>query len=185
MAARRARAHGRIDSSPALTALAEILEGTEGAISFYWAIRTEIDPLAVMRDMEGRGRIVCLPVSRRNEALKFRQWTPKSEMETDAFGVETPTEEASQVVPSVLVVPLLAFDARLHRLGYGAGHYDRTLAELRRHGEALAIGFAYGAQEVDALPILPTDIALDLVVTEQGIRQSDKGSSEVSEPQGG
>jgi 5-formyltetrahydrofolate cyclo-ligase len=71
-------------------------------------------------------------------------------------------------------VPLLAFDARLHRLGYGAGHYDRTLAALRKDGEARALGFAYAAQEVDALPILPTDIALDLVVTEQGVRRPDE-----------
>jgi 5-formyltetrahydrofolate cyclo-ligase len=92
-------------------------------------------------------------------------------MDVDAFGVETPEAGAEIVVPRVLVVPLLGFDARLHRLGYGAGHYDRTLAALRESGEARAIGFAYAAQEVAELPVLPTDIALDAVVTEEGVRR--------------
>ena len=91
-------------------------------------------------------------------------------MKADAFGVETPVDGAEIVVPQVLVVPLLGFDARLHRLGYGAGHYDRTLADLRKTREAMAVGFSYEAQRVaELLPTFPTDIALDLVVTEAAV----------------
>ena len=171
LAARRAEAHGRVDAGPALDALAAELRTTEGPVSFYWPIRSEIDPRPVMRDLEARGRVVCLPVSERERPLTFRAWTPGAAMEVDAFGVETPGPGAELVVPRILVVPLLAFDARLHRLGYGAGHYDRTLAALRAAGKARAVGFAYAAQEVDELPILPTDVALDAVVTEKGVRR--------------
>ena len=171
LALRRAEAHGRADPAPALRALAAELDATEGAVSFYWPIRTEIDPRPVMRDIARGGRIVCLPISERERPLTFRAWQPDAQMEIDAFGVETPGPGAGIVVPRVLVVPLLGFDGRLHRLGYGAGHYDRTLAALREHGEARAIGFAYAAQEVEELPVLPTDIALDAVVTEKGVRR--------------
>ena len=90
------------------------------------------------------------------------------------FGAEIP-EEGPWVEPDVLIVPLLAFDARGYRLGYGGGFYDRTLAGLRaRHG-VLAVGFAFAAQEVDVVPVDGFDQRLDAVVTEQGVRRFDGG----------
>jgi 5-formyltetrahydrofolate cyclo-ligase len=88
-------------------------------------------------------------------------------MEADGFGVDVPAADIS-VVPRVLVVPMLGFDRRGHRLGYGAGHYDRTLDQLRRLHRVFAIGFAYSAQECDRVPTEPTDQPLDLIVTEAG-----------------
>jgi len=115
-------------------------------------------------------RDVCLPVTTGYAPLVFRGWRPGAAMISDSFGVEVPEDE-TEVVPQVLVVPMLAFDERGHRLGYGAGHYDRTLEKLRPLGPVMAVGFAYEAQLADTLPIEPTDQPLDAIVTEAGIRR--------------
>jgi 5-formyltetrahydrofolate cyclo-ligase len=78
-------------------------------------------------------------------------------------------EEGAWVEPQVLIVPLLAWDARGYRLGYGGGFYDRTLEGLRAKGPVLAVGFAFSAQEVAEVPTEPTDQRLDAVVTEKGV----------------
>ncbi len=168
-AARRKAVHGVIDATPALESLRKVLTETEGRVSFYWPIRSEIDPRPLLHEM-CRDRAVCLPVTTGYAPLVFRPWTPGAAMIADSFGVEIPTDE-TEVEPRVLVVPLLAFDERGHRLGYGAGHYDRTLAKLRAKGPATAIGFAYEAQLADTLPIEATDQPLDVIVTEARIRR--------------
>ena len=78
-------------------------------------------------------------------------------------------EDGDWLVPALVIVPMLAFDARGYRLGYGGGFYDRTLEALRVRGPVTAVGFAYADQQVDAVPIEPTDQRLDLIVTERGI----------------
>jgi len=166
---RRAAAHGVVDPAPALANLEKVLGETVGRVSFYWPIRTEIDPRALLEKLSGQ-RKVCLPVTTGFKPLIFREWSPGAEMIADSFGVEVPADE-TEVTPEVLVVPLLAFDERGHRLGYGAGHYDRTLDKLRPRGPVTAVGFAYEAQLVDTLPIEPTDEPLDVIVTEAGIRR--------------
>ena len=166
---RRAEAFRVVDVAPALNNLKKMLAGTRGAISFYWPIRSEIDPRPVMEKFSST-RTVCLPVTHGRDApLSFRAWKAGSEMDVDGFGVSVPVEE-ELVTPSVLVVPMLAFDVRCHRLGYGAGHYDRTLFGLRKNGSVQAIGFAFSAQrENQPLPIEATDEPLDAIVTEAGV----------------
>lgn len=169
--ARQARreAHGTVDPAPALAALHSTLLATEGAISFYWPIRTEIDPRPVM-EMLADARRVCLPVTHgRDAGLTFRAWCPGIPLETDSFGVSVPAID-EPVIPQVLVVPMLAFDDRGHRLGYGAGHYDRTLDGLRKKGPVTAIGLAYEAQRVPSVPNEPTDQPLDMIITEDRVR---------------
>ncbi len=163
--ARRALAHKEVDPAPALARLSQAIAETTGPISFYWPIRTEIDPRPLMAGLS-ETRTLCLPVTHGREApLTFRAWRPGAKMETDGFGVSVPAIDEA-VTPEVLIVPLLAFDANLHRLGYGAGHYDRTFAKLRPSGPVTAIGFAYETQKMPPLPTEPTDQALDLIVTE-------------------
>ncbi len=167
LAAQRAEAFATVDPTPALVALGELLSDAEGPVSFYWPIRTELDPRPVMRDLSGAVQ-VCLPVTHGLAALTFRSWAPGTTMEVDGFGVEVP-RDGPVVAPKTLVVPMLGFDRTGQRLGYGAGHYDRTLEGLREKGPVLAIGFAYAAQEVTALPTEATDQPLDAIVTEAGI----------------
>lgn len=166
IAARRAEAHGTVDPSSALAMLDATLRNHEGPYSFYWPIRSEIDPRPVMEALS-KTHDVCLPLTHGHSALSFLRWVPGQDMDIDEFGVAVPAE-SEPLVPQTLVVPMLGFDRRGHRLGYGAGHYDRTLAGLRASGPLFAVGFAYSVQEEDELPIEPTDQPLDAIITEKG-----------------
>ncbi|MEQ9607693.1 MAG: 5-formyltetrahydrofolate cyclo-ligase, partial [Kiloniellaceae bacterium] len=95
-------------------------------------------------------------------------WRPGEPLQPAGFGTREPPQSAPLVQPGLLLVPLLAFDAAGYRLGYGGGFYDRSLALLRRAGDILAVGLAFAAQQVPAVPREPTDQPLDLVVTERG-----------------
>lgn len=170
MTKRRAEAASTVDQKPARAALRRVLDETEGPVSFFWPIRSEIDARQVMQALADL-RTVCLPQTQGKAALKFLRWTPQTELAEDGFGVPVPVG-SEEVVPKVLVVPMLAFDAAGHRLGYGGGHYDRTLAGLRSRGRVLAIGFAFEAQGLATpLPVEPTDQPLDILVTEARIRR--------------
>ncbi len=149
--------------------LADFLAARPGSVlAGYMAMRTEIDPLAAMAAHRG---VVGVPVIvGAGLALRFRAWEPGVAMVAGEFGALIP-QEAPWVEPEVLIVPLLAFDARGYRLGYGGGFYDRTLARLRARGGVLAVGFAFAAQEVAAVPVDGFDQRLDAVVTELGARE--------------
>jgi 5-formyltetrahydrofolate cyclo-ligase len=165
MAERRAVAHAA-GQGDAADRLAQVLAPHAGKVlSGYWPMRTEIDPLPALALHRGP---VGLPVTPpRGRPLTFRLWTPGAPLVPGAFGTRVP--EGPEIVPQVLVVPLLAFDRRGYRLGYGGGYYDRTLAALRAAGPCIAIGFAFAAQEVPEVPTGPTDERLDLIVTEAGL----------------
>lgn len=136
------------------------------AVSGYMPMRTEINPLAAMSAHQGP---VCVPViNGKGQPLKFREWTPGCAMTAGEFGALIPAEGV-WIEPEVLIVPLLAFDARGYRLGYGGGFYDRTLQALRGRRPTLAIGFAFAAQQVSEVPIDANDQRLDAVITECGV----------------
>ncbi len=147
--------------------LADFLAVHSGrALAGYMPMRTEIDPLPAMAAHQGPVGVPVIPGAAM--PLKFREWTPGSAMQPGEFGALIPAEGA-WLQPQVLIVPLLAYDARGYRLGYGGGFYDRTLAGLRAKGPTLAIGFAFAAQEVAEVPIDATDQKLDFMVTEKGV----------------
>jgi 5-formyltetrahydrofolate cyclo-ligase len=147
--------------------LADFLAGQgPRVLAGYMPMRTEIDPLPAMVAHQG---VVGVPVIiGKGQGLRFREWSPGVKMVEGAFKALIP-EEGAWVEPSVLIVPLLAFDARGYRLGYGGGFYDRTLEGLRARGPVLAVGFAFAAQEVAEVPLEPTDQRLDALVTEKGV----------------
>lgn len=148
--------------------LADFLAAHRGrALAGYMPMRTEIDPLPAMAAHDGP---VGVPVIMgAGQPLRFREWSPGVAMVPGDFGALIPAEGA-WVEPEVLIVPMVAFDARGYRLGYGGGFYDRTLEGLRAKRPTLAVGFAFAAQEVEEVPIEPTDQRLDAVVTENGLR---------------
>lgn len=149
--------------------LLELIGSRSGkALSGYMPIRTEPSPLAAMAAWSAHSR-VCLPVVQGRAApLTFRAWGPGAEMEQGAFGAMIPVS-LDPVTPHILIVPLLAFDRTGGRLGYGGGHYDRTIEALRATGDAFAVGFAYAAQAVSEVPREPTDIPMDAIVTEEEV----------------
>lgn len=139
-------------------------------LSGYLPIRSEADPVPAMAALSRHGPVGVPEVVGRGQPLRFRLWTPDAPLEEGPFGVMLPTDGAG-MVPEVLIVPMLAFDASGFRLGYGGGFYDRTLAALRAAGPVTAIGLAFAAQEVGALPLEATDQPLDAIVTERGFRR--------------
>ena len=147
--------------------LADYLAAHRGkSLSGYMPMRTEIDPLPAMAAHQGP---VCVPVIiGKGQPLKFREWSPGCAMIAGEFGAFIPAEGA-WIEPDVLIVPLLAFDARGYRLGYGGGYYDRTLQGLRARQATVAIGFAFAAQQVGEVPIDAFDQRLDAVITETGL----------------
>ena len=149
--------------------LADVLAPHRGAVlAGYMPMRTESDPLPARAAHQGP---VGVPVIvAKAHPLRFREWSPGCAMVAGEFGALIP-EEGAWLEPVVLIVPLLAFDARGYRLGYGGGFYDRTLEGLRARGPVLAVGFAFAAQEMAEVPIDATDQRLDLIVTEQGVRR--------------
>lgn len=141
-------------------------------VSAFWPLPDEFDTRPLMYALHERGHPIGLPVvEKRGLPLRFRVWAPDVPLVRGNFNVETPGKDAPECVPEILVVPLLAFDRKGYRLGYGGGFYDRTIAGLRAAGGAngptLAVGYAYAGQEIDAVPHDDTDAQLDWIVTER------------------
>jgi 5-formyltetrahydrofolate cyclo-ligase len=143
----------------------EIAQGT--IVSGYSPIRSEIDPVPLMRALAARGARLALPaVMARGKSLAFRAWSPDDRLMLGPLGILEPSPAAAEVIPDIILVPLAAFDRAGHRIGYGAGHYDYTLAHLRKLKAVTAIGLAFAAQEIEQVPALAHDVALDYVLTE-------------------
>ena len=143
----------------------EIVRGT--IVSGYSPIRSEIDPVPLMRTLAAQGVRLALPaVMARGKSLAFRAWSPDDRLMLGPLGILEPSPAAAEIVPDIMLVPLAAFDCLGHRIGYGAGHYDFTLAHLRKTKAITAIGLAFAAQEIEAVPALSHDVALDYVLTE-------------------
>jgi 5-formyltetrahydrofolate cyclo-ligase len=133
-----------------------------------WPIEGELDMRPLMRRLSELGVGLALPrTPGRGGLLSFRAWDFGQPLEPGPFGTMHPAAKAPLAVPDLVLVPLLAFDARGARLGAGGGFYDRTLASL----SAQRIGVAYAAQEVSSIPTEPHDVLLDAVVTEMGFRR--------------
>ncbi len=172
--ARRKAAHAAGDGAGAAR-LSEVLARHRGVpLSGYMPIRTEIDPLPAMAAAAAHGPVAVPVIMGRGRPLKFSRWMPGCEMKTGAFGASIPAVE-DFIEPEILIVPMVAFDRRGGRLGYGGGFYDRTLEMLRAKRPTLAIGFAYAAQEADTLPLEPTDQPLDMLVTETEVIEFSRG----------
>ena len=163
------------DFAQRLAAHADALPLQPGSIvGAYHALPEEADPALLLQEAGGAGPSHRLSAHRGKGApLQFHRVPDGEMLRPGAHGIQEPAAHFPEVTPDLLLVPLMAFDARGHRLGYGGGFYDRTLFDLRR-GAALAIpaiGIAHAGQEVASLPAEPHDIALDSILTEQGLRR--------------
>src|ERR1700733_8658070 len=139
-------------------------------VSGFMPMRSEINPLPLMKRLAEAGAQLALPVTgRRGEPLTMRAWAFGAPLASGVWGIREPKPEAPQVEPDILLVPLLAFDRAGYRLGYGAGYYDMTIHRLRALKPVIAIGIAFAAQEVPKIPTTPRDERLDLVLTEREV----------------
>jgi 5-formyltetrahydrofolate cyclo-ligase len=175
-AAKSARAAAKAAAPDAPARLAarflDTVPVTSGAVvGGYWPIGDEMDVLPLLAGLRERGIALALPVvAAPGTPLVFRSWRPGDEMAPGAHGISAPLPSAGLVVPSLLIVPLLAFDAQGWRLGYGAGYYDRTLEAFAAAGRPVtAVGVAYAGQEVPEVPHDGGDVRLNAVVTEAAV----------------
>ena len=144
----------------------DIKPGT--VVAGYSPIRSEIDPAPLMRKLASVGAQLALPVIvGRERPLQFRLWSAGDKLQRGSLGILEPSPDAAEVTPDILLVPLAAFDRAGHRIGYGAGYYDRTLGQLRAARKVIAIGLAFAAQEIPDIAASAHDVPLDLVLTEE------------------
>lgn len=145
-------------------------KGVQGALVFgvYYAIGGEAPTLSLIQTLVSQGKTVGLPCLGDGEGkeMVFRRWIQGDPLNANTFLIPEPLETKPLLNPTVFIIPLLAFDRRGGRLGYGKGHYDRLLASKPQN---LKIGWAYGFQEVQEIPREDHDISLDVIVTEEGI----------------
>jgi 5-formyltetrahydrofolate cyclo-ligase len=136
-------------------------------VSGFMPLKSEISPLPLMRKLADAGARLALPVvAGRGKPLIMRSWRWGEPLVPGVWGIREPRPEAPEVQPDILLVPLIAFDRSGHRIGYGAGYYDLTIAQLRAKKLIAAIGIALAAQEVETVPRTAFDAQLDLVLTE-------------------
>ena len=138
-------------------------------VSGYRPQGAEIDPLPLMHRLRAEGARLALPVAvSRDAPLVFRAYDADAKLVPDAFGIPSPPPEAEQLMPDLVIAPVMAFDRSGARLGQGAGHYDRTLENLRAAGPVFVLGLAFAGQEVARVPAEAHDQRLDAILTETG-----------------
>lgn len=146
------------------------LPAAPAIVAGYNAIHNEISLSPAFESLHARGQRLCLPVVMTSgQPLIFREWKPGDAVEVGAYGIDIPLSSAPELVPDIVIVPLAAFDLGGHRLGYGAGYYDKTIPILReRRKNVRIVGVAYSQQQVERIPVDEHDQRLDAVATERG-----------------
>lgn len=140
-------------------------------VSGFLPIRSEADVRPLMSAFRDRGARICVPAILDKETIVFRELVRGGELVKGVFDTWAPGPEAPELQPDTMLVPLSAFDAVGHRVGYGGGYYDRAIGRMHEKGwEPLLIGIAFDCQEVASVPAEDHDIRLDAVLTESGYR---------------
>lgn len=138
-------------------------------VAGYWRIKDEMDCKPILIRLMDSNQPVCLPVVLGDDMpLELRLWEQGTPLYEAGFGTLAPSELAPHVEPDIIIMPLLGFDKRGTRLGYGGGYYDRTLERLVKRPRL--VGIAFAAQEIEDIPREAHDVPLDVIVTEQGAR---------------
>lgn len=139
-------------------------------VSGFLPIRSEVDIRPLMARLRERGARLCVPVILDRSTIVFRELVAGAALVPSGFGTSGPGPDAAVLDPEVMLVPLSAFDGAGHRIGYGAGHYDRAIDRLHQKGlNPRLIGIAFDCQEVPSVPAEPHDVRLDAILTESGL----------------
>ncbi|RLP28429.1 5-formyltetrahydrofolate cyclo-ligase [Mesorhizobium sp. YM1C-6-2] len=164
----------RIEAALEMTEFARnSIEVEPGAIaSGFWPMRSEVDVRPLMFALRENGARLCLPAILDKTTMIFRELVRGAALVDMGFGTAGPGDEAEALDPSIMLVPLAAFDTRGHRIGYGAGYYDRAISRLTDAGHApRLIGIAFDCQEVPTVPDEPHDVIIPEILTESGLRR--------------
>jgi 5-formyltetrahydrofolate cyclo-ligase len=162
----------RIEASLCMADAAELLAVEPGqTVSGFWPMRSEADIRPLMFALREKGARLALPAILDKTTIVFRELVRGAQMIDMGFGTVGPGPEAEVLDPSLMLVPLAAFDGRGHRIGYGAGYYDRAIARLiERSMKPRLVGVAFDCQRVESVPDEAHDVALDAALTESGLR---------------
>jgi 5-formyltetrahydrofolate cyclo-ligase len=166
--------HRRIEAALAIaeTGLAAIDAGPGDVVSGFMPIRSEMDTRPLMAVLAEKGARLCVPAILDRTTIVFRELVRGAPLVDTGFGTVGPPEDAAVLDPTIMLVPLAAFDARGHRIGYGAGHYDRAIARLHARGlHPRLYGIAFDCQEISQAPDEPHDVPLPAILTESGLRR--------------
>ncbi|RWA70201.1 5-formyltetrahydrofolate cyclo-ligase [Mesorhizobium sp.] len=154
------------------TARDEIAVEPGQIVSGFWPMRSEVDVRPLMFALREKGARLCLPAILDKSTIEFRELVRGAPMVDMGFGTVGPHEEAEVLDPSMMLIPLAAFDARGHRIGYGAGYYDRAISRLADKGlTPRLIGIAFDCQEVAMVPDENHDVIIPEILTESGLRR--------------
>ena len=144
-------------------------------IAGYYPSNYEVDTLAFLENASKKKYKIVLPVIKSSTAMKFRTWSNKEPLYVSKFWTLEPTKSNRELIPDFILVPLVAFDAKLNRIGYGKGYYDRILKKISKSKKKIiSIGIAYSFQKHKSIPINKYDFRLDYILTERGIISSNK-----------
>ena len=135
-------------------------------IGGYYPVNHEIDILGFLSKLEIKGLQLSLPVIKKNNEMDFYRWSKDELLKLNDYGIPEP-EKNKKVFPDILLVPLVAFDSRLYRIGYGGGYYDRYIEKYSIKKNLLKVGIAHSCQKINRIPTNNYDKKLDLIITEK------------------
>ena len=135
-------------------------------IGGYYPVNYEINILELLKQFETKGLKLSLPVVKKNKEMDFYSWSNKSLLKLNKYGIPEP-EQIKKVFPDIILVPLIAFDNRLYRIGYGGGYYDRYIQKFLNKKKMLKVGIAHSFQKINKVPINKYDRKLDIIITEK------------------
>lgn len=163
----------RIEASLQMAEVAATIAVQPGTVvSGFWPMRSEVDSRPLMFALRDKGARLCLPAILDKTTIVFRELVRGAELIEMSFGTAGPAEDAEVLDPQLMLIPLAAFDARGHRIGYGAGYYDRAIARLHDKGmKPRMIGVAFDCQEVPLVPDEPHDVIIPEILSESGLRR--------------
>lgn len=167
----------RIEASLRMAEAADRLGVEPGmVVSGFWPMRSEVDVRPLMFALRERGARLCLPAILDRKTIVFRELVRDGEMVDMGFGTFGPGPDAAELDPDLMLIPLAAFDDRGHRIGYGAGYYDRAIDRLQAKGHApRLVAIAFDCQEVERVPDQDHDVQLPEILTESGLRAFPNG----------
>ena len=141
---------------------------TKKNVGGYYPVNFEVDDLQILKEFEKKKFNISLPKIKKNFGMNFYRWSFNQPLRINKYGIPEPVSK-SLIYPDILLVPLVAFDKKLNRLGYGGGYYDRLIEKLTKKKKILKIGLGLSVQEINKVPINKYDQKLDYILTNKGI----------------
>ena len=132
----------------------------------YYPVNFEIDILHILKELEMKGIQLCLPSIKKNNEMDYYSWSTKNLLKLNKYGIPEP-EQIKKVIPDIIFVPMVAFDNRLFRIGYGGGYYDRYIGKISNKKNLLKVGIAHSCQKINRVPTNNYDMKLDIIITEK------------------